>query len=484
MAPREEKARRLGSWKRGLLSSRPPPTPVAPERMRSAPTTMPSRPVAVPTPQRASHQASSQRTSSRPPQQPRRSANHSQRRTSPAHDPTALPPAVAALLAVTAIPPRRTGSLRRKSSTATRISIDELVNEWKSDDALTASCSSSPALGVLLEDIPDMSQDPSPEMGSMTDDGYMNARSVSCDSMPSLDLDSKSVLSLGSPSTPGSLRSRQSSSNLRKEKSRSLPVVALDHPLSPPSKEDQREEDGLLLYQRSGKTAPPKPKFSFKSNLTTSLQALRHAALSSISSFTLSSMTAPAQRSASSPFTDEMLWAHPYIFPRMTSELRPVLDGTPSEAQRRYLNPTPLTFEEQEAPYQQALHAPFLSEPVAVETPTIPLQTYNRGKRKPVGPRRRVAPAADPQSEAGRALAAAANTAAAGVRQREVRENSDFLRVVVLEMNMRRVGKLETGKARIWLPPRQVSLVAGGDGGDGGQPEVVPRRWVGEVAAY
>lgn len=52
-------------------------------------------------------------------------------------------------------------------------------------------------------------------------------------------------------------------------------------------------------------------------------------------------------------------------------------------------------------------------------------------------------------------------------RQREPRENADFLRVVVLEMNMRRKGKLDdavAGRARIWLPPRE-------------QKERLPRRW-------
>lgn len=43
-------------------------------------------------------------------------------------------------------------------------------------------------------------------------------------------------------------------------------------------------------------------------------------------------------------------------------------------------------------------------------------------------------------------------------RPREVRENGDFLRVIVLEMNMRRRGKLSDtahGKAKLILPPRQ-----------------------------
>jgi len=63
-------------------------------------------------------------------------------------------------------------------------------------------------------------------------------------------------------------------------------------------------------------------------------------------------------------------------------------------------------------------------------------------------------------------------------RQREPRENSDFLRVIVLEMNMRRKGKLDAkslGRARVWLPPRK--------GGDKVEElstgKDVPKRWVG-----
>lgn len=62
------------------------------------------------------------------------------------------------------------------------------------------------------------------------------------------------------------------------------------------------------------------------------------------------------------------------------------------------------------------------------------------------------------------------------VRQREPRENSDFLRVIVLEMNMRRTGKLDakaSGKARVWLPPRTHSATVEESNGK------VPVRWVG-----
>lgn len=55
------------------------------------------------------------------------------------------------------------------------------------------------------------------------------------------------------------------------------------------------------------------------------------------------------------------------------------------------------------------------------------------------------------------------------------------MRVIVLEMNMRRTGKLDAKgplRARIWLPPRN------GKSADGSEVEVragkeVPIRWVG-----
>ena len=65
------------------------------------------------------------------------------------------------------------------------------------------------------------------------------------------------------------------------------------------------------------------------------------------------------------------------------------------------------------------------------------------------------------------------------VRQREPRENSDFLRVIVLEMNMRRTGKLDAkagGRARVWLPPRTHSAPVEGSSGK------VPIRWAGVSA--
>lgn len=454
-------------------AKKPAIRPTSPARTNTAPPRTPTPAVDVP---ERSHTPESKRL---PAMQSRKTGAGSSRDS--AHDPNALPPSVAALLAVTQIPRPRPGQFKRRPAASRRISIDELVNEWKSEESLKSNLSSSPALSMLLED-----QDEGEEQNNTTEDDYMFARSTSVESIPSLEDDDRSILSNGSLPTPESLRSRKSISNLRKEKvARSLPAsveCASSHPLVPqPLHEDSDPDDALLLTPTKKTRPPPKPKSSFKSNLTTSFQALKNA----ISTFSLSS--APTQQqsqsSPSSPLSAEMLWSHPFLFPRFSPEIRPAFQGIPTQAQRRYLNPMPLTFEEQETPYQLALHAPYLEEQTssssgtdADSAPTIPLQTYTRGRRKPAASPKRSGSATDPNSEAGRALQAAG----AGVRQREPRENSDFLRVVVLEMNMRRGGKLEYGRAKIWLPPRQVSPSGRGMERARGR---VPTRWVG-VSAY
>lgn len=439
----------------------PPSRPVS-----SRPTT---EPVSIPSP-KVPHVAQSERTRSGShctimSAERSASVNIARRKQPSAYGPpTGLPPAVATLLAVTAIPPRRPNRYRTKPGSHRRISIEELINDWKSDDTFKQSVGSpgSVALNTLLEDDDDLG----PESHDATEPAYLNARSASSDSMPSLDSDSQSVLSIGSASTPGSLRSRQSFTTLRKDKSRSLLAAsrdcAFDHPLI--TRVDNEDHDELLFSMPKYALATKKSKSSFKSNLTASLQTLKEAAVNSISSLRRTGSMPSLSRAAASPM-DDMLWSHPFLFPRFSSETRPAYDGTPTPAQRRYLNPMPLTFEEQEAPFQEALHAPFLAEAVD-QAPTIQLQTYNRGRKRP-SPKRS---APSPGSEAGRALLGQV----AG-RQRDVRENSNFLRVVVLEMNMRREGKIEQGKAKIWLPPRQSSASPTQQGR-------VPQRWVGESA--
>ncbi|KAI6818586.1 hypothetical protein KC332_g10924 [Hortaea werneckii] len=492
-------------------TGRPPPPTDHPTSPQSEPMRPTSKPVPVPTASPRNQPATANNMHTTMPARSRNISGKGKKKTRDAHDPDAMSPSVAALLAMTAIPPPRPNQFRRKSREQRRISIDQLVNEWKKDDAWrTSSLSSSPGLSVLLEDACDSSEEPSfsPE-GSATENGMLQSRSTSSDSVPSLDADDRSMSSFGSPATPESFRNPKSPHSHKRERALSQVLTedtTLNHPLGPtplPSDDDNDRNNTLLSAPKTNVPAR-KSRSSFKSNLTTSLRALRK----SLPSFNLNNATVPTQRNPStSAFSDQMLWSHPALFPRFSSEIRPPQiegGGLPTSAQRRYLNPSsasfqgpsppsspikaqsqsqsvrPLTFEEQEAPFQQALHAPYLAEAAEVgeALPSIQMQTYTRygaggnnrrGKSTPAARRNTggaigVPSQPDAASEAGRALSgeSTGGNGDAGLgggsgifRHREPRENSNFLRVVVLEMNMRREGKLESGRARIWLPPRQ-----------------------------
>jgi len=113
------------------------------------------------------------------------------------------------------------------------------------------------------------------------------------------------------------------------------------------------------------------------------------------------------------------------------------------------------------------------------EKPMIQMQTYDRPRRSfsqssKKNQRRSSSSSAVPEP-------ASPVPSTPTVRQREPRENSDFLRVIVLEMNMRREGKLDAkaaGRARIWLPPRKMGAKEPAPVVSG----VVPVRWVGICA--
>lgn len=413
-----------------------------------------------------------------------------------AHKPDALPPAVAALLAVTCIPPPKPSQLRRNRSSKTsnrRISIDQLVQEWRSEDSFRTSFGSHASLELLLES----ADESAGEYGTSEDP--MGSRSTSSDSIPSLEADERSLLSFTDPATPEDLRTHRKPSSInsssRKTKSRSLPETedcVLDHPLIPSHLDS---DDSVPITPTPLATQKPHRRRSIlKSNLTTSLHALKTRALSSLSSLTdLASNPAlqqsPASASSSPHFSDETLWAHPFLFPRFSPEVRPSYSGTPTESQRRYLNPTPLPLplsrEEQQIHASAALHHTLFDG--VDEAPMIQMQTYSR-RTNPSRSSSRGKKGPDPRSEAGRVLSVGG---AEKARQREPRENSDFLRVVVLEMNMRRRGKLEdgvAGRARIALPPRRTVAVTRNaldedeEELDAVGAERVPRRWVGVSA--
>ncbi|KAF2873866.1 hypothetical protein BDV95DRAFT_489919 [Massariosphaeria phaeospora] len=424
-------------------------TPTAPAH--SKPVVIPSR-----TPARLATVTSTQTV---------RARGHNGGRPAPAsqhHRPDSIPPAVAALLAVTSIPkmpPRR----RKGATTDRRISMDELIEEWKQDGSDGVPSVVGSPLDLLLGRI-DESDDEYGSLRSLEQEkDSITTRSISSESigmtLPSLDLDAPSLNSnWDNLSTPESYR--RSISDRREKAVQSPPKedCILDHPLLHFTHQEYGEVDDVKVPELAISPSTSSERFrSFKSNLTASLQALRSAAKS------FSNFTAPSVP------PDDLL-TRSLLSPKFTSEMRPKqLQGLPSPALRRYLNPQPPSISPTELSME--LHEALLLD-TDTEAPMIQMQTYDRRSRSTSRKRK----SSDPYSEAGRA-----ESPVPAVRQREPRENCDFLRVIVLEMNMRRVGKLDAkavGRARIWLPPRKLSS----NRVPSAQGESVPDRWIALVA--
>jgi hypothetical protein len=276
----------------------------------------------------------------------------------------------------------------------------------------------------------------------------------------------------------------------RKEKSFCTPEIedcSIHHPLGLTPVDF--DEDLILITSPCPKDRKQRKSRSFRSNLSSSLQAIKSRVTSSFSALNLLNLDDDS-------FSDASLWEHPYIFPRLSSELRPTPFAiTPSKSQRQYFNPrsAPVPFEEQQHHWQKALSSSDCSETLSCETPMIQMQTYTK-KATPRRSRRGSSAASpNPRSEAGRAMSGKVPMPS---RQREPRENSDFLRVIVLEMNMRREGKFEegaSGRAKIWLPPRKQAAASNSvfcneedddeeitstDGHSRVAAKKIPRRWV------
>lgn len=374
------------------------------------------------------------------------------------HTPEKIKPAVAALLASTAIPrPRGRNDTLRRNGQYQRLTVDNVLNH-NSDSEYSSSLEKTP-LDLLLsppEDDDDM-DDADSESGSPS------YRTTSTESTPSL-VDSSSGSeaspSLGFPLTP-QFRARRIRPARKQEPIFSPPTEKVtEHPLSDIDV-DVDELDFRVFADSESEPVEeePKPrkKSAFKSNLTASLRALRSAAK------TISNLTA-----ASIPPDDFLTRSIISIDPRVpfTDErMPPRLDSTPTPALRRYLNPTT------NAPIEA--HVPkSLAQTGGVKiVASIQMQTYKVSKvPKPTSRSgKRVSP---PTS-----IEVVSDIASGPVaKQRDMRENSDFIRVAVMEMLMRKNGKLAEnvpGRARWALPPRQVSTKVYEIGADG-----VPVRWI------
>ncbi|KAH7419021.1 hypothetical protein BKA64DRAFT_633726 [Cadophora sp. MPI-SDFR-AT-0126] len=353
-----------------------------------------------------------------------------------------VPPSVAILLATTSIPPQ----MRRRSGASQKLTVDAILKhtgDVEKGSAMSLGKSPGDLLLSLLDEDEDITES---ETGR---ESVLSTRTMSSESIPSLD--DNGSLSEASPSfnsltTPGSGSRGRRPTASRRMQSLSFPLLASSesHPLSEVDvdeldfrvfqKSPEKEED-----KNSVETESPRRKSAFKSNLTASLKALRAAAKS------FSSLTTP-MITPDDFLTRSIISIDPQV-PFTDERMPPRLEDTPTPALRRYLNPTTNAPIDAHVPHS---HTQTMNSTAC--TASIQMQTYkvSRSSRgtTPVVISRRTQPTPDDVAEV-----------AAGplARQRDMRENSDFIRVAVMEMLMRKKGKLDDqkpGRARWALPPR------------------------------
>ena len=392
------------------------------------------------------------------------------------HDFSSTPSSVATLLAATSLPeskvhpPSEISENWRKGSIRPGTAKQDRRHK---DIPRRAISSSSPQSWGMLLSPPDEDQPESCSLeGRATLGPLSSVRSMSSESMPSLGTDTESLNSVGDPATP-ELAIGSRSGYERRQKSVSASKgedCVFDHPLLPQVAGIEQEEDsceGLLDELPPERTHAARSRSSFKSNLTASFRKIRSAAQS------FSTFTSPAI-----PPDDYLSRSLLSISPQFTDERRPLpSDDTPDPALRRYLNP--ITISPSEFHYHLEHESPSLSQSDCKAS--IQLQTYHRktgGSEKASSP-----PVFTSQQQA---LDAADGVPHVSLpRQREPRENSNFLRVIVLEMNMRKVGKLSDaspGRARLWLPARENGKTGLEEEGGKNGRKGTPQRWAGVKA--
>lgn len=384
----------------------------------------------------------------------------------------AIPPSIHALLASTAIPRSRNArnarERRRVQEREDALTLEDVIARQQVPEKELSMTLGGP-LDVLLSAPEDLDDDDG-DSTSFSDSLFgslASTRTVSVESVPSLTACSSplcgSTPAEDSPLSPYRRRASSQFSPVRSLEPVCLSQQGLDaHPLSAEVTPDDPDltlapptDEALSRWDAAFSRLPLRS--ALKSNLTASLRAIRSAA-KSFSSLSLASV--PPE----DLLTRSILALDPGV--PFTDERRPpVLEEEPSEALRRYLNPTTRPLEDGAGHQPRRYAASIQMRTYKVER----LRENARASRLPVPVTPRTPPA-------GSAPVKQSVPPLPVVRQREMRENSDFIRVAVLEMAMRRRGKLDDqrpGRARWALPPRKAATRAYEIGGDG-----VPVRWV------
>lgn len=344
------------------------------------------------------------------------------------------------------------------------MTVDSILQGQASEKELSLNFIKGP-LDVLLSPPEDLEDDDLSIGESTIASPLSTSRTVSCESVPSL-TDSFSTEGMLSPlETPlGASRGRR----VRPMRKSLTPVSSPpgqheEHPLY--QHDTEIEELDFTVFDVSPEDGEKKGarmfgpfRSAFKSNLTASLRALRNAARS------FSTMNMPSIP-AEDFLTRSILTMEPHV-PFTDERMPPPSAEEPSAAVRRYLNPTQTARLESQATSSTATqHTAF--------TASIQMQTYKVHRSRSAPPGSRASRSYGDHSSRGKE---AVFSLSPGPRQREMRENSDFIRVAVMEMAMRKNGKLDEqrpGRARWALPPRKTSAKPYEIGADG-----IPVRWI------
>lgn len=380
------------------------------------------------------------------------------------HDSKAIPPSMAALLAIT--------SVHNGSSKLTKRGIKGklLQKEQLSPDDLRYTLSrSSPKSWSILQSPPEEGGEDDDEEEEVFKDceidelsiisastlAPLSCRSSSSDSAPSLDMESdyESPMTFDPPTPAPRIKLE-----LRKILPARSSIGGTDHPLSPPTEHESNlptptQEKKFDLEPLPPSRAPGPT--SLKSNLTASIRLLKTAARTTLStivpiqytpnpllSFSFSKTTPPS-RVISGPGPGPLILANIDAIPfHMTTPLPDLPIASTSIQLLPYTYSTISSSELATAP------------PIFLPATSLPSSSILEGKCHP--------------------------------RPREPRENSNFLRIVVLEMNMRRVGKLNNEtRARLWLAARRdgraESEMVAWRGEQLCSRRDVPARWRGDV---
>lgn len=356
------------------------------------------------------------------------------------------------------------------------MTVSDIIEEQHvSEKELSLNLSGGGPLDLLLAPPDDVFTD-SYMSASESLVGSTMTSNLSVGSVPSLgdSFATDAISSLESPADgTQTIRGRRAMSPVRKflEPVRSPADAADEHPLSVDGDSGVDDSEAVADEEAISETTMSiftdfKPlRAVFKSNLTASLRALRSAAK------TFSGINFPSIP-PDDFLTRSILTMDPKV-PYADERRPPVMEAIPSAEMRRYLNPSTRTRLEQQQ--QQAPEAKLRPSSAT----SIQMQTYKVYRsRSNLVPGRGPYPAVSPQIAASQpsAVSTPDNSAVPGMRQREMRENPDFIRIAVMEMAMRKMGKLDSkkpGRAKWALAPRRTSAKPYEVGSDG-----VPSRWV------